>query len=317
MDIKYLEAIRSLAKNLTAMLSSFPTELQGQVREISLRADKPVVISTFGGEYFLKKDGGFSKFMPISPYIVPREELFDCIKVLTEYSLHSYKSEINSGFITIKGGHRAGLCGSCSYSEGKISSISSISSINLRIARQIKGVAQGLVKQLYSNEVGSTLIAGPPASGKTTLLKDIARCLSNGTLAYNTKLSIIDERGEIGAVYRGIPQNDIGIMSDVFDGYKKGDGMEAAIRSMSPKVIMADEISGLDDVEKIKQSLNSGVSIIATAHAQSLDELYRKKYICELLQEGSFKHIILLEDARTPCIIKEIVTPRAEGKYIC
>ena len=113
MDMKYLEAIRSLTKNITAKLSGFPTELQGIVREVSIRTDKPIVISTFHDEYFLKKDGGFSKFMPIMPYIVTKEELFECVRVLTEYSLHSYTSEINSGFITIKGGHRAGICGSC------------------------------------------------------------------------------------------------------------------------------------------------------------------------------------------------------------
>ncbi|MEG0692609.1 MAG: ATPase, T2SS/T4P/T4SS family [Oscillospiraceae bacterium] len=310
MDMKYLEAIRSLTKNLTSMLSGFPTELQGFAREVSIRTDKPIVVSTFSGEYFLKKDGGFSKFMPITPYIVTREELFECVRVLTEYSLHSYKSEINSGFITIKGGHRAGVCGSCVYENGEIITVNNISSINLRIARQVKGVATSLVKNIYRDSISSTIIAGPPASGKTTMLKDIARCMSNGTLNYNTKLCIIDERGEIAAVYRGTPQNDVGIMTDVFDGYKKGDGMEAAIRSMSPKVIILDEISGLDDVSKIKQSLNAGVAVIATVHAQSIDELFRKKYICEMLNEGNFKHIVLLNDAQNPCTIKEIVSPK-------
>lgn len=310
MDMKYLEAIRSLTRNLSGMLSNFPAELQGAVREITLRTEKPVVISTFGGEYFLKKEGGFSKFMPITPYIVTKEELFECVRVLTQYSLHSYKDEINAGFITIKGGHRAGICGSCVYEDTKVVAVNDISSVNLRVARQVKGVAENLVKSIYHDGVSSTLIAGPPASGKTTMLKDIARCLSAGTLNYNTKLCIIDERGEIAAVYRGTPQNDVGIMTDVFDGYKKGDGMESAIRSMSPRAIILDEISGLEDIDKIKQSLNAGVAVIATVHAQSLDELYRKKYICELLIEGNFQHIILLNDAQNPCTVKEIVTPK-------
>lgn len=310
MDIKYLEAIRSLSQNLTSRLTEFPDELQKTVREVCIRADKPAAVCTQDGVYFLKQAGGFSKHTPILPYLTPKEEVFDCVRMLTQYSLHSCKAEINAGFITIKGGHRAGVAGSCVYDNGKISSVTDISSINLRVARQINGVASDLMRRLYMGGVSSTLIAGPPASGKTTLLRDMACCFSNGTLPFAVKLSLVDERGEVAAVYRGVPQNDVGIQTDVFDGYHKGDGMRLAIRSMTPQVILLDELGGDDDAAAVEQGLNAGVSVIATVHAKSMDELYRKKSICRLLVNGGFEHIVLLDSAKTPCTIKEICTPK-------
>lgn len=312
MDNKYLEAIEFLSPKLSNLLKAFPADLQGRVREVCIKADKPVCIMTisYDGIYFLKEGGGFTNHMPISPYIAQKSDVFESLKTLTSYSLHSFKNEINQGFITLKGGHRAGICGSCVYESDKISTVCDISSINLRIARQVKGVATGLVKKLFTPCVTSTLIVGPPASGKTTLLRDMARCIASGETGIITKLSLIDERGELAAVYNGVAQNDVGVLADVFDGYKKADGMAIAIRSMSPKVMMLDEISGEEDIEAISQCFNAGVSIIASVHAGSLDELHMKKGICSLLKQGGFSHIVMLSSAEHPCQIKEILSPK-------
>ncbi|WMJ23020.1 stage III sporulation protein AA [Paludicola sp. MB14-C6] len=307
MDEKYIQALLGLPKNIASLLRMIPNNVQQTVREICLRINKPLVLATFEGDQFLTKSGQLSCNFQSNIYIVSKQEMEECLHILTEYSVHSYIDKINMGFITIEGGHRAGIVGSCVLSGDKIISISDISSINLRIARQVKGVAKSLVQSLYSNRLYSTLIVGAPASGKTTLLRDCTRLLSDGILGFYIKISVIDERGEIAAVKSGVPQNDVGIMTDVLDGYKKGEGMTIAIRSMSPKAIILDEIGSYDDAYSIRQGLNAGVVIIATTHASSMEELRRKKYIYELVNEGAFERIILLHGSDKPCVVKEII----------
>lgn len=309
MDEKYIEAISCVAPSIRKVAECFPDDLQKNVREISIRAGKPIVVSTFMGEYFFNLSVGFTQSAMGNLYVTTKSEIDECIRTLTEYSLHSFKREINMGFITIRGGHRAGIAGSCVYENGEIIAVNDISSVNLRIARQVNGVADELCRKVFNNGVCSVLIAGAPASGKTTMLKDICRTLAGGKYGY-TKLSVIDERGELAAVYRGVAQNDIGITTDVFDGYKKGEGMNLAIRAMSPKALILDELSTSSDVNSVIESLNAGVYVIATAHASNLDELYRKEHICRLIASGAFQKIVLLGRADTPCTIKEIVTPK-------
>lgn len=304
MDKNYVQVIKSLPKEVENFLIDLPETLQSTVKEISLRVQKPITIVTFNGNYFPKKDGGYSKHLPMKSYILTSEMLFECIKILTEYSLHSYKNDINSGFFTIKGGHRIGVVGTCIYDElnpKKINSIKQISSLNIRIARQIKGVATNLAKELYIKDITSTLIVGAPASGKTTLLRDLSCIISN---MYSSKVALIDERGELASVYQGVAQNDVGFLTDVYDGYKKGDGMNFAIKTMSPDVILIDEISTQSDMDSIRISLNSGVSIIATTHAKNERELYSKKAIYRLLLEGAFENIIYLNSKSSYKITK-------------
>jgi stage III sporulation protein AA len=327
MDEKYIQALAGLPKRIATMLKDIPRDLQNRVREICLRKNKPLVVATFQGDYFLTQNGQLSRDVHRDLYLINQSDIEECIHILTEYSVHSYIDKINMGFITIEGGHRAGIVGSCVLSGDKILSITDISSINLRIARQIKGVAKPYVHSLYCNKLCSTLIVGAPASGKTTLLRDMTRLLADGELGYYVKISVIDERGEIAAVKNGVAQNDVGLTTDVLDGYKKGDGMIIAIRSMSPKVIVLDEIGSYDDAYSIRQGLNAGVTIIATTHAGSLEELKRKKYIYELVSEGAFERIILLHGSDKPCMVKEIIhldaanietsSPKGKEFYAC
>lgn len=308
MDIKFLEAVGSLPQPLKSLLSHFPDELQKKVREVNIRAGRPVVVNCSSSLYFLKKEGGFSKNMPINPFIASTKEVFECYCAITQYSPHSCQSSVNAGFLTIKGGHRIGISGSCVYEKENIHKVNDIACINLRIAREIKGSAERLMDRLFSEGINSVLIAGEPGSGKTTLLRDIARCFSYAP--YRLKTSLIDERGELAAVYRGEPQNEVGFLTDIFDGYKKGDAVIRAVRSMSPQVIIMDEISDKEDAQSVADGMNSGAAIIATVHAQSIEELYRKKHICEMLSLGGFKSIVILEGAQNPCAVKSILSAK-------
>lgn len=302
-----MEAIKALPINLQQLLSNVSEATQKRVREICIRAERPLVISTFDGERFISNNGTLQINFYDNLYVVTKKEMIECIKVLTEYSLHSYQDKINMGYITIQGGHRAGIVGSCVLENNEIVSVTDISSINLRIARQVKGVSDHLVKNIYKDQVYSTLIAGAPASGKTTMLRDIACSLANGKTGFFTKISMIDERGELAAVKNGVAQNDVGVLTDVLDGYQKGVGMMIAIRSMSPKVIVLDEIGGYSDTVAIRQSLNAGVKVIATVHAGSMEELLRKKHILALMNEGAFEKIVFLDGSDKPCTVREII----------
>lgn len=313
MDKNYCQAAGYFSGGIRRRLLELPGEAQESIREICLRAGRPLVLAAFRETWFPGKREGFFRHPPAEPYIVSQEELQESLGVLTDYSIQTYQQEINAGFITLRGGHRAGIAGTCVCQEGRIRTVHQTSSLSLRIARQVPGAAEDLVHALYPERVCSTLIAGAPASGKTTLLRDLARCLSDGVPGYYTKLSLIDERGELAAVWQGLPQNDVGMLTDVYDGCPKGVGMRMAIRSMSPGAILLDEISGEEDASSIRQSLNAGAAVIASAHAASLDELCRNRHVCDLISGGAFRWIVLLKGAETPCQVARIVRPEEVG----
>ncbi|MEG0895060.1 MAG: ATPase, T2SS/T4P/T4SS family [Oscillospiraceae bacterium] len=287
--------LNALPPHIKSLLKSIPDD----TKEITLRVRRPLCVS-LGTTYLYVSNLGNIKTSLEDCYIVSKDDISDTLKIATEYSIHSYKEQINSGFITIKGGHRIGICGTAFYKDEKIQNISDISTLNIRIARQQKGVATEILHRVK----GSILIVGAPSSGKTTLLRDIARQLGS-----KEKISLIDERGELACCYNGIPQNDVGALTDILDGYKKSDGMQIALRTLSPKTIILDEIGNSSDCSSIEESVNSGVKIIATAHASSKDELLKRKNIKELI-ELAFDYIVFLQDANSPCTIKNIFSKK-------
>ncbi len=221
--------------------------------------------------------------------IVSREDIEYSFKAVCEYSVYSFARELSEGYITIKGGHRVGLCGTAVTALNEIESIKYISGMNFRIASERVGTADRLVSDIFSKEKCGIIISGPPSCGKTTVLRDLCRQIGN-----KYRVSLIDERGEIAAVYKGTPQNDIGAFTDVFDGYPKASGIITAIRTMTPDFIFVDEIGSESDYKAIEQSVYCGAEIIATMHIADKDMMLKRKNIKALLDTGAFRYIVFL-----------------------
>ncbi|MCL2089588.1 MAG: Flp pilus assembly complex ATPase component TadA [Oscillospiraceae bacterium] len=300
----YVHCIGYLTPQLCRLLGDVPDDIKRNAREIRLRAGRSVVIDTGGGLGFLRKQGGTTAEFGGDSYIITAGEVADAFKIICGYSIHSYADEIRQGFITLKGGHRAGICGTAVTENGRVTSAKDISSINIRIARNIPGIADQAVRHIYNAK--GTLIAGIPASGKTTLLKGIISRFASGRGGYR-RVAVIDTRGELGAAFCGEPQNDVGQTADIFDGYPKGEGILMAIRTMSPDIIVIDEIGSREEADSIMECMNAGVSIIATVHAGTPQELSKRRHIMQLVECGSFEKIIFLEGREHPCRIKKIM----------
>jgi len=276
------------------ILKFFPIELKNtilfdkkikldKVTEIRIRVNRPIILRDRENEYIPLKNG--------KEYVTAKEEIGRIFESICSNSVYAFAEEISNGFITIFGGHRVGIAGKPLYKDGKIYSIKDISGLNFRIAREIKGVADNIIPKIkLNNEFVNTLIISPPGLGKTTLLRDLVRQISD--MGYN--VSLIDERSEIAGCFLGVPQNDIGVRTDVMDLAKKSDGIKLMVRSMKPDFIATDEIGTDDDAEAIEYALNSGVKILATAHGDKIEDLYKSKKMKELLQFDVFKKIVLL-----------------------
>lgn len=283
---------------LKVMLAKcFPDELFGQmatvnfekIEEIRIRAGKPVILNMGLNEIILK-------------YKVSTEEILNILQCFCNNSIYTYQNQISCGFITIPGGHRVGISGSVVVKEGKVTNVTNLYSLNIRIAKQIENCSIPLLQYVLnttSNTVFNTLIISSPGAGKTTILRDLVNKISNGIPEINFKgltVSVIDERGEIAAMHRGIPQNDIGIRTDVLDNVPKTIGIRMAVRSLAPKVIVADEIGNRDDAEVINYAICSGVKGIFTAHGSNMYDINKNAEINSLIMRKVFDRVIFLDE---------------------
>lgn len=282
------------------ILSYFPSNIRNIIfeeikdkfetlEEIRLRMNRPIILKFTDNEKAIK-------------YSVSAEEINTTLQAICENSIYTYQNEIAEGFITIKGGNRVGISGSCVIEDGKVININYIYSLNFRIAREVIGAGNRIIKFILdseSNSIYNTLIVSKPGSGKTTAIRDIIRQLSSGIkdikfLAIN--VGIVDERGEIAALYKGNPENDIGIKTDVIENVSKSNGLEMLIRSMAPKVVVADEIGKQEDIEAIKYAVCSGCKGLFTAHGSSFEDISLNPIIKNLISEGILERIVFLDD---------------------
>lgn len=302
-----IENFTSDIKNSLIML---PNNFKRNIEEIRLRVNSPLTIYAMGRDYFVTLDGRVVDDEK-QALKVNLDQINKTFQIICNYSIYALSEEIKNGFITIKGGHRVGIGGKVIYDKSGIESIKNISSLNFRIAREKKGISNGIIRYLLNgNDFLNTLIISPPQCGKTTLLRDIVRNLSNGMPKYNLKglkVGLIDERSEIAGVYNGIPQKDVGIRTDILDSCAKSLGIMMLIRAMSPDIIAVDEIGGRDDALAIEDATRAGIKLIATIHGYSIDDIKNRKSLNDLFNENIFERYIILDISKGPGTIKEIL----------
>ncbi|WP_371136982.1 stage III sporulation protein AA [Candidatus Arthromitus sp. SFB-rat-Yit] len=258
------------------------------LQEIRLKVNKPVILIFSDREIVLN----------IKMTI---EDIRATINKISKYSIFAFEEDVKQGFITIQGGHRVGITGEWVFENREVKYLKNISSLNIRICREVSGFGKKFINHIYKGgEILNTLIISPPKCGKTTLLRDLSKIISNGDSPLNRgfKVSIIDERSEIAASFRGVPQLDIGIRTDIYDNCLKSKGIILAIRSMAPEVIVCDEIGTREDFESILVAYNSGVSIISTIHGNSEEDFYNKLRMSNLntSMEKIFRCILILSN---------------------
>ncbi len=286
------QLLRFLPEPIAAVLNGMDDKTKEATQEIRLRAGRPLSLTIRGSQFFVRPQG--TCMLPREDCImVTAKEVEDCFFALCHHSVYSHHEELKEGYLMLEGGHRAGVCGTVTFKEGRIETVRDISSLNIRVAKEVPQVADELIKQFIG---GGVLICGGPGSGKTTLLRDVARQLAGGAAGRCLKVAVIDSRGEIAAVTHGVPMADLGSTADVITACPKAKGIEMALRTLCPDVIVFDELGDLEEVAAVEQSFHAGVTVIATAHAGSLEDLHRRPQIRRLLENDTIRQVVFCQN---------------------
>lgn len=290
------DLINGVLKYFPKKISNLIMDKIADAEEIRLRQAKPIII---------KKSDNYV----VIDYIVSTDEIIEALQRICEYSIYSYQNQISQGFITVMGGHRIGITGSCVVENNNVVNIKYINSLNFRIARQVYGAAKNILPEIINGQsIFNTIIISPPGYGKTTILKDIIRNLSSGISNINFNaldIGVVDERGEIAALFKGRCQNDLGIRVDVIENVSKALGMKMLVRTMAPKVVVADEIGSREDIDAINYVFCSGVKGIFTAHGNSFEDFKRNPIMKEILELNVIDKLIFLDKEKSK--FKEII----------
>lgn len=336
------EVVRIFPQKLRELLFNARTQMYA-AEELRLRANRPLLMEAKGHEWRLRVDCGEWERVDVSAFVlsdssgdasyyqVSSQDIRDALEYMSRYSLYAFDEELRQGFITIPGGHRVGIAGHAVAEKSLVRTLRNISFLNIRVAREVKGCASRLLPWLYQEgEIGSTLVISPPRCGKTTLLRDLIRQVSDGWAMEKGKkahgsvfssfipgvtVGVVDERSELGACYQGVPQHDLGMRTDVLDACPKAEGIMMLIRSMAPRVVAVDEIGSREDMEALRYGINCGCRILATVHGNSLGDVLHKPLLRELAESGVFARYVLLAPQGPPGKVSAVLD--GEGKVIC
>lgn len=280
-------ALYGVCGRIRGVLERLPEGVKRKTEEIRLRAGLPVALTVNGEPLFVSGSGYASDYISGELLIAGTDDLAESFRLLCRDSVYAHSAEIQNGFIMMSGGHRAGICGTVTPEGG----MRDISSLNIRIAREVRGCATAAAR-LFDG--GGMLIAGPPGSGKTTVLRDLIRQLSDGVCGKYYRIAVIDSRGELSASVQGRCQNDLGRNTDVLLTADRAAGTEMAVRTLFPDIVAFDELGTAAELKSVSDSLNAGVAVITTAHIGSTEDIMRRSVTCGLLRSGAISQVVIL-----------------------
>lgn len=309
--------LKIFGENLKQIIQSLKQEFLEEIEEIHIRVEKPLFIFAQRKEYLIRKDGSITDKIE-EAYFPKKEDIQHILERASRYSLYAFSEEVKNGFLTIEGGHRIGIVGRAVVENGTVKTIQNISALNIRISHEVKGCSDVVLRYVIENKnFYNTLLVSPPACGKTTLLRDMIRQLSNGKKGFfeGQTVGVADERGEIAGCYKGIAQNDVGIRTDILDCCPKAEGMLMLVRSMSPRIIAVDEIGKKEDFVAIESIVNAGIQLLCTVHGNDLEDVKKRAILGNMIKNGVFHSIVLLSAEKKAGEIKTIYNKRLEVVY--
>lgn len=307
----FVQVADILPVELKNILTNLPEEIQNTTYEIRLRINKPVVICGLYGINFVKADGSLSAIEYKYSETINEADFKETVNRICGYSIYSHQNDIANGFVTFGDGHRVGFCGTAVYDENSVVGLKNIDSLNIRIARNVDNSSDEILDLLFcEKKFKGLIVAGAPCTGKTTILKSIAKRISSEYSFGHMKTVMIDERYEFCSMS--------GINCDILHGFSKEDGIRHAIRVLSPDIIVCDEVISVSEADEIIRSCYSGSKFIVSVHVDNKEDLFKRVVSRRLIDSNFFDYICILKDCESPGAIKEIIkTEELFSEYNC